>query len=113
MQGHGLDAKELQPGGQTLLHNLVTRTWSPRVAFLDEVEFFEFLLGLGLEINARDDKGQTMLHIAAERENHDSAAANFELLIAHGADKSIKDASGKRAFDLAARSLKKVREVLK
>lgn len=113
IQGYGLDPHELQPGGQTLLHNLVTRAWTPRVTFPGEVRFFKFLLSLGIDINARDDKGQTMLHIAAEREDYDETVANFELLLAHGVDKSIRDNSGKRAFDLAAKSLKKVRAVLK
>ena len=109
---YGLDPKERLPSGGTLLHNLATMSHAPRADVPVEVEFFKFLLGLGLDINAHDDLGRTMLHYAAERESYDENGPNFELLIARGADKSIKDKSSKRAFDLAAKSLKKVRAVL-
>jgi ankyrin repeat protein len=112
MQGFGLDPKATLPGGGTLLHNLATMSNAPRATFPQEVAFFKFLLGLGFDINARDDKGQTMLHLAAARETYEENGPNFELLLSSGADKSIKDKNGKRAFDLAAKSLKKVRAVL-
>jgi ankyrin repeat protein len=112
MRGYGLDPKAPQPGGQTLLHNLATMSHPPRAKFPDEIAFLEFLLGLGIGINARDDEGRTLLHLAAAREDYDESGPNFELLIANGADKSIKDKRGKRAFDLVAKSLKKVRAVL-
>jgi ankyrin repeat protein len=114
IQARGLDPKELQPGGRTLLHTLPT----PRVAVPAEVAFFEFLLAFGFDINAQDDNGQTVLHLAAVRCNEAGAsdafdATNCEMLIAHGADKSIKDKNGQRALDLAPEAFTKVRSVLK
>ena len=40
------------------------------------------------------------------------AAPNYELLLARGADKLVKDNEGRRAVDLLAKSLKMVRQVL-
>ncbi len=109
IQGYGLDAKQRLPDGGTLLHNLAG-TSSVRAAFPEEVAFFKYLLSLGLDINAVDDKGQTMLHRMAERVDEPKDIA---LYLASGADKSITDTSGKRAFDLAPKSLKAVRALLK
>lgn len=109
----GLDPLGLEPGKQTLLHNLTARHWAPRQQFPREVAFFKFLLSLGIDINTRDDKGQTLLHIAAAREGYGENASNYQLLIASGADKSIKDKVGQRAFDLVPKSLKDVRALLK
>jgi ankyrin repeat protein len=110
---HGLDPLALQPGGNTLLHNLAMMTSPPRATFPEEVAFFRMLLARGIDINARNAKGQTLLHLAASRESDDGNAPNFALLLAHGADPSVKDAAGKRAHDLVPRSLKQVRAVLK
>jgi len=113
IRARGLDPEQLQPGGRTLLHTFVARFGAPRLTAPRAMLFFELLLGLGLEINAQDDAGQTILHLAAAAEDDDSAgAATFALLLAHGADASIEDRAGKRARDLAARRLEKVRAVL-
>ncbi len=109
IQGHGLDPKERLPDGGTLLHNLAATT-SVRAAFPEEVALFTFLLNLGLDINAVDDKGQTMLHRFAERVEE---PADIALYLTSGADKSVKDKAGKRAYDLVPKSLKDVRAVLK
>lgn len=109
IQGYGLDPKERLPDGGTLLHNLASMT-SVRAAFTEEVAFFKYLLSLGIDINATDDKGQTMLHRMAERVDEPKDIA---LYLASGADKSIKDETGKRPFNLVPKSLKAVRELLK
>lgn len=112
MQPFGIGPTEIQPSGMTLLHNHFQISGTPRATFPDEVVFLDFLIGLGLDINARDAKGRTILHYAAENESNVEATPNYELLLTRGADKSIKDNDGKRAVDLVAKSLKKVRAML-
>lgn len=53
-----------------------------------------------------------MLHSAAEKEACDENGTNCAALLTHGADKTIKDNEGKRAVDLLAISLPKVRAML-
>jgi ankyrin repeat protein len=55
-------------------------------------------LDRGAHIDDQDDRGRTALMIAAEL-NH---AAAVDLLLARGADKSIKDKQGKTASDLTS-----------
>ncbi|MFO3707112.1 ankyrin repeat domain-containing protein [Xanthomonas codiaei] len=109
----GLDPLALQPGRQTLLHNLTSRHWLPRHTFPQEVAFLDFLLSLGIDINARDARGRTLLHYAAEQESNDESAPNYALVLARGADKTIEDNDGKRAVDLFATSLRTVRAALR
>ncbi len=109
----GLDPLQRQSDGKTLLHTFLEVFGPPRVQWPAEVAFLDFLLGLGLQINAQDDKGRTILHLACERESWDEAGPNYELLLARGADPSIRDHSGKRPVDRLARSLKTLRALLK
>jgi ankyrin repeat protein len=64
----------------------------------DVVEVMTLLLDKGAHIDDADNRGRTALMIAAEL-NH---AAAVDLLIARGADKSLKDKEGKRASDLTS-----------
>jgi len=82
---------------------------SLRAATADEVEMLDYLLALGIDINATDAKGRTMLHVAVDRTD---VPADIKLLLDRGADKSIRDNDGKRAFDLTRRSLKDIRALL-
>jgi len=109
----GVDPMTLQPGRQTLLHNLTSHHWLPRQTFPSEVAFLDFLIGLGIDINARDDRGRTMLHYAAQNEAYEASAPNYEAVIVRGGDKNIKDNDGKRPFDLVAESLADVRAMLR
>ena len=60
------------------------------------LEVVAFLLGAGAHVDDRDDRGRTALMIAAEG-GHAQIA---NLLLARGADPSLKDKAGKRAADL-------------
>ncbi|MBW6425347.1 hypothetical protein KX729_28350 [Rhizobium sp. XQZ8] len=109
METYGLDPLERLPDGGTLLHNLLTMT-SLRAANADEVAMLDHLLALGIDINATDGTGRTMLHVAVGRTD---VAADIKLLLDRGADKSIRDKDGKRASDLTRRSQKDIRTLLK
>jgi uncharacterized protein len=60
------------------------------------VKVVSYLLDAGAHIDDRDDRGRTALMIAAEG-GHEEIA---NLLMARGADASLKDKAGKRAADL-------------
>jgi ankyrin repeat protein len=60
------------------------------------IEVVAYLLDAGAHIDDRDDRGRTALMIAAEGGRAEIA----NLLLARGADASLKDKSGKRAADL-------------
>jgi ankyrin repeat protein len=60
------------------------------------VQIISYLLDAGAHIDDRDDRGRTALMIAAEG-GHEEIV---NLLVARGADASLKDKAGKRAADL-------------
>jgi ankyrin repeat protein len=62
----------------------------------DAVKVVQRLLEAGAAIDDRDDRGRTALMIAAEGGH----AGIVDLLLARGADRSLKDHLGKRAGDL-------------
>src|SRR5579863_7286065 len=68
------------------------------VAEAQALEVVSYLLNAGARIDDRDARGRTALMIAAEG-NHTEIA---RLLLAHGADPSLRDKAGKRAADLTA-----------
>jgi ankyrin repeat protein len=65
-----------------------------------------YLLDAGAHIDDRDDRGRTALMIAAEGGRAEIAS----LLLARGADSSLKDKAGTRAADLTV--LTSLRELL-
>jgi len=109
MQGYGLNADERDAAGNTLLHNFVFL--ASRIASAPYDEFFRFLVGLGIDINAMNEAGRTILRILARQEL--ATAADAQLAIAGRADKTIKDAAGKRAYDITPKSKKEVRQALR
>lgn len=76
------------------------------VAEAQALEVVSFLVEAGARIDDRDARGRTALMIAAEG-NHGEIA---QLLLAHGADPSLRDKAGKRAADLT--TLTALRETL-
>ena len=108
LETFGLDPLERLAGGGTLLHNLLQVT-SLRAAFPDEVAKWDHLLAFGIDINAIDAAGRTVLHLAAERTEN---PADIQLLLDRGADRSICDGGGNSPKDLVRRSLREVRAVL-
>jgi ankyrin repeat protein len=64
------------------------------------IKVVSYLLDAGAHIDDRDDRGRTALMIAAEG----SRAEIANLLLARGADASLKDKAGKRAADLSVLS---------
>jgi len=64
------------------------------------LEVVAYLLDAGAHVDDRDDRGRTALMIAAEGGHAEIA----NLLLARGADPSLKDKAGKRAADLTVLS---------
>ena len=64
------------------------------------IKVVTYLLDAGAHIDDRDDRGRTALMIAAEGGHAEIA----NLLLARGADPSLKDKAGKRAADLTVLS---------
>ena len=60
------------------------------------IQLVSYLLDQGAHIDDRDNRGRTALMIAAEGGHAEIAG----VLLAHGADPSLKDKAGKRAADL-------------
>jgi ankyrin repeat protein len=76
------------------------------VAEPQALEVVAYLIDAGAHIDDRDARGRTALMISAEG-NHPEIA---KLLLAHGADATLKDKAGKRAADLTV--LSALRETL-
>ena len=108
LESHGLDPLDRLTDGGTLLHNLLRMTNVP-ATHPEGVALLDYLLELGLDINATDGAGQTVLHVAAIRIEN---PADVQLLLDRGADRTIRDAQGRRPQDLVRQSLKDVRALL-
>jgi uncharacterized protein len=66
----------------------------------EAIKVVSFLIDAGAHVDDRDDRGRTALMIAAEGGHAEIA----NLLLARGADPSLKDKAGKRAADLTVLS---------
>jgi ankyrin repeat protein len=71
-----------------------------KAAETDAIKVVSYLLDAGAHIDDRDARGRTALMIAAEGGRAEIA----NLLLARGADSSLKDKAGKRAVDLTVLS---------
>jgi ankyrin repeat protein len=72
--------------------------YSDEAGVQDVTEVMTMLLDRGAHVDDADNRGRTALMIAAEL-NHAEAV---DLLLARGADKTLKDKEGKRASDLTS-----------
>jgi ankyrin repeat protein len=86
-------------------HDLTLLMWASgadeNVAETEAIKVVTYLLDAGAHIDERDARGRTALMIAAEGGRAEVAT----LLLARGADSSLKDNAGKRAADLTTLSL--------
>jgi ankyrin repeat protein len=91
-------------------HDLTLLMWASgpdeKVAEAEAIEVVRYLVDAGSRVDDRDARGRTALMIAAEGGHAEIVA----LLLARGADQSLKDRAGKRAADLT--SLSSLRERL-
>jgi len=71
-----------------------------KVSEAQAIEVVTYLLDVGAHIDDRDARGRTALMIAAEGGHAEIA----NILLARGADSSLKDKAGKRAADLTVLS---------
>ena len=104
----GLDPLERGPGGGTLLHGIVGWSRSRFASRPAAVSLFEFYRGLGIDINAADHAGATVLHLAAQYWGKDDIA----LLLKLGADKTRPDQKGRPPVDYAPPSDAELRALL-
>jgi ankyrin repeat protein len=91
-------------------HQLTLLMWASgadeKVSEADAIKVVQYLVDAGARIDDRDARGRTALMVAAEGGRAEIVA----LLLARGADPSLKDEGGKRAADLT--SLSSLRERL-
>lgn len=68
------------------------------------LEVVPLLVKNGADINGKNKKGQTLLHIEAGfcRNDHWEKLRDLQMLLDNGADKSIPDGEGKLAWEIAA-----------
>jgi ankyrin repeat protein len=101
---HGIDVNAKYGNDLTAL--MWSAGYSAEAGVKDILAVMTLLIDRGARLDDQDNRGRTALMIAAEL-NHAAAA---DLLLARGADKSLKDKQGKTAADLT--SLTALREKL-
>ena len=93
---HGVDVNVKYGNDLTVL--MWAAGHSAEAGVKDVVEVMTLLIDCGARLDERDNRGRTALMIAAELDH----AAAIDVLLAHGADKSLKDKQGKMASDLTS-----------
>ena len=93
---HGVDVNARYGNDLTAL--MWAAGYSSEAGIKDVVEVMTLLLDRGAQIDDQDNRGRTALMIAAELGH----AAAVDLLLARGADKTLKDKQGKTAADLTS-----------
>ena len=101
---HGIDVNARYGNDLTVL--MWAAGYSAEAGVKDVEEVMTLLIDRGAHLDDQDNRGRTALMIAAELGH----AAAVDVLLARGADKSLKDMQGKTAGDLT--SLTALREKL-
>lgn len=68
----------------------------------DRLNIIEFLLARGADVNIRDPRGETPLHVAARKGEGERKV--IEMLVEHGADINARNARGETPLALAQKS---------
>lgn len=110
LRRHGLSLDQRTPDGGTLLHHLCTYCQGAVARDERTVALIRYFVDNGVDINAGDNDGQTVLHLIARGEygGDDDVALMLEL----GADKSVKDKKGRRPSAVVPRSKAALRAAL-
>ncbi len=90
LKAQGYKPSSLQKDRSTLLHAAIDR---------GNMALIRRLVELGVDINAKDSNGQTILHYAAMQAKNDDL---LKMLLQEGADKRIKTEFDESAYDLAS-----------
>ena len=106
--GLGLDPKERGPDATTLLHAISLWSSAGFARNVSAVALFKYYQGLGLDINAADQNGMTVLHWAARW----SGKEDIALLLTLGTDKTARDGRGRLPVDRVPLSHQEVRDML-
>lgn len=113
MVKHGAEINKQDKKGNTILHNVVKKykcdedvihlAGLPKKDYKFEYSnYIKLLLELNADSNAKNNKGETILHAAAHYSSNDSDI--IKLLLSYGADPSITDEQGKYPMDNATSS---------
>jgi ankyrin repeat protein len=110
LRRHGLTLDQRTPDGGTLLHHLCAYHQGAVARDERTVALIRYFVDNGVDINAGDGDGQTVLHLIAKGEY--GGDDDVALLLQLGADKSVKDKKGRRPSAVVPRRKTALRAAL-